>query len=372
MLRDKTDVLVIGGGFFGLYIAEHLKRRFDDVLVCEKGRDLMRRASYINQARVHNGYHYPRSILTAFRSRINYPRFVNEFADSIDKSFEKIYAIGRRFSQVTAEQFRVFMSRIGAPVEPPSPAIRNLFDSDHIEDAFIADECAFDSVSLKNQMKERIDRAGVRLQLNTRVVQMRPSGHGKINVTTETPIGDNVIQCGTVFNCAYSQINASNIASNFRRIPLKHELAEICLVEVPEELRSRGVTVMCGPFFSCMPFPALGLHALSHVRYTPHFQWNDSAGARDPHSILDNTPRETAFPHMIRDVRRYMPLMAGCKYHGSLWEIKTVLPRSETDDSRPILFRPHHGIRNHHVVMGAKIDNIYDAVEEIDEVLTAA
>ena len=75
---------------------------------------------------------------------------------------------------------------------------------------------------------------------------------------------------------------------------------------------------------------------------------------------------------MIRDVRRYMPLMAGCKYHGSLWEIKTVLPRSETDDSRPILFRPHHGIRNHHVVMGAKIDNIYDAVEEIDEVLTAA
>ena len=27
--------------------------------------DLMQRASYANQARVHNGYHYPRSLLTA-------------------------------------------------------------------------------------------------------------------------------------------------------------------------------------------------------------------------------------------------------------------------------------------------------------------
>ena len=26
---------------------------------------------------------------------------------------------------------------------------------------------------------------------------------------------------------------------------------------------------MCGPFFSAMPFPARGLHTLSHVRYTP-------------------------------------------------------------------------------------------------------
>jgi hypothetical protein len=188
----------------------------------------------------------------------------------------------------------------------------------------------------------------------------------------ETQSGTTVIQCGSVFNCAYSQINVTNDASRFPRIPLKHELAEICLVEVPEELQGRGVTVMCGPFFSCMPFPPLGLHALSHVRYTPHFHWSDADSASDAHAIFDAAVKKTAYQHMIRDIRRYMPMMDKCKYQGSLWEVKTVLPRSEIDDSRPILFKPHHGIRNHHVVMGAKIDNIYDAVEEIDALLAVA
>ena len=32
------------------------------------------------------------------------------------------------------------------------------------------------------------------------------------------------------------------------------ELAELALIEPPEELRPFGITVMDGPFFSCMPF----------------------------------------------------------------------------------------------------------------------
>ncbi len=53
----------------------------------------MSRASYNNQARVHNGYHYPRSILTALRSRISFPRFVDEFRDCVDSDFDKYYLI---------------------------------------------------------------------------------------------------------------------------------------------------------------------------------------------------------------------------------------------------------------------------------------
>jgi hypothetical protein len=54
----------------------------------------------------------------------------------------------------------------------------------------------------------------------------------------------------------------------------------MALVEVPEPVRGLGITVMCGPFFSVMPFPPRGLHTLSHVRYTPHEAWSDAAGAR--------------------------------------------------------------------------------------------
>src|ERR1700704_4234363 len=102
---EKWDALIVGGGFYGLYLAEFLAARFPGVLLCERGAELMQRASYANQARVHNGYHYPRSVLTALRSRVNFPRFVAEFRPAIDDSFEKVYAVGRRFSKVTADQF---------------------------------------------------------------------------------------------------------------------------------------------------------------------------------------------------------------------------------------------------------------------------
>src|SRR5438046_869192 len=104
MARSR-DALIIGGGFYGLYLAGQLVRRFDRVVLCEREAGLMRRASYHNQARVHNGYHYPRSVLTASRSCRNFPRFVEEFREAVDASFVKIYAVGRRLSTVSARQF---------------------------------------------------------------------------------------------------------------------------------------------------------------------------------------------------------------------------------------------------------------------------
>ena len=49
-------------------------------------------------------------------------------------------------------------------------------------------------------------------------------------------------------------------------------------MEVPEPLREMALTVMCGPFFSLVPYPSRGLHSFSHVRYTPHYQWHDAPG----------------------------------------------------------------------------------------------
>lgn len=40
----------------------------EHVLVLECDKTPFRRATYINQARVHQGYHYPRSISTAMKS----------------------------------------------------------------------------------------------------------------------------------------------------------------------------------------------------------------------------------------------------------------------------------------------------------------
>lgn len=365
---ERWDALVIGGGFYGLYLAEQLAARFRRVLLCEAGPALMARASYANQARVHNGYHYPRSVLTAVRSRVNFPRFVAEFRPAVDASFEKLYAVARRGSKVTAGQFAEAMRRIGAPVEPADAALVRLFDRDLVEDVFRVREYAFDSERLRDAMAERVQRSGVAVRLNTPVERVWSLPNGSVRVRAA---GAELV-AGLVLSCSYAQTNAVAAASGLPVIPLKHELAEMALVDLPDALKGLGVTVMDGPFFSCMPFPPRGLHTLSHVRYTPHGHWYDVDTTRRPaYEVFAEADRRTAFPHMLRDAARYLPALARCEYRDSLWEVKTVLPRSEADDSRPILFRPDHGIPNYHVVMGGKIDNVYDVADELAKRLDA-
>ena len=109
------------------------------------------------------------------------------------------------------------------------------------------------------------------------------------------------------------------------------------------------------------------MYTLSHVRYTPHFHWYDGGTKYQPaYEICANAIRRTAFPAMMRNTARYMPAVKSSRYHDSLWDVKTVLPRSETDDSRPILFRAHYGMPNLFVIMGGKIDNVYDVADALD------
>lgn len=364
---SPRTALIIGGGFFGCTLGVMLRRMGWDALVVEEGGELMERASRVNQARVHGGYHYPRSLMTALRSRRNYARFCADYRDAVEDSFTKIYAVGRRLSKVSADQFSLFMQRIGAPLKPAPPRLRALFNSHLIEDAWIAEECAFNYAALRDITRERMDKAGVDLAMKTRVERVERRGDGLLVYLSN----GQTREADWVFNCTYSGINRVRAASSLPLIPLKHELTEMCLVELPEALERISVTVMCGPFFSFMPYPARGLTTLSHVRYTPHLHWFDrpEEAFHDPYARFDRLPKESAFPFMAADAARYMPALADCRHRDSLWEVKTVLPLSEADDGRPILFQQTPEMPRLVNIMGGKIDNVYDVEDEIRALL---
>ena len=360
------DTIVIGGGFFGLSIADYLRAHLGQkkVLVLDKEPEVMRRSSYNNQARVHGGYHYPRSLLTGLRSQFNFDRFVKDHRPAIVSDFDKYYAVARNFSKVSARQFKLFCDRIGAEAQPAPAGVKTLFDKYLVEDVFKVREYAFNADKLKDQLLARLGDHGVELHTGSaaRSVSQRKSDE----LLVETEAGTQ-LPAKQVFNCTYSMINKLNKQSQLPVLDLKHELAEMCLVSLPPELQNLSVTMMCGPFFSFMPFPARGLTTLSHVRYTPHSEWRDTDAAyRDGHDYLKQVERVSHFPQMLADVRRYMPALGKIKHEDSLWEIKTVLPKSEHDDSRPILFRKNHGLSGYHCIMGGKLDNIYDAFRELD------
>ncbi len=367
--RD-VDAVVVGGGFYGAHIAALLARRLPAVVLFERENALLTRASYNNQARVHGGYHYPRSILTSLRSRANYPRFVADHAAAIDRSFLKLYAIARRQSKVTAAQFAEFCRRIGAPVEAAGAAATRRFDADHVEAVFEVEECAFNATALAVAAAATLASAGVQVCTGVAVRAVAPGGPRRLRIVWGDGAGEST-DADLVVLCTYSALNDLLADSGLATVPLVHELTELALVEPPESMRGLGVTVMDGPFWSCMPFPAERVHSLSHVRYTPHARWSD--GGDDGHAVRGEGVRHrlppSHAPHMLRDAARYLPEVAGARYLRSLWEVKTILPRSDMDDSRPILVRQVDGAPGLLAVLGAKIDNVYDVEEELSRML---
>jgi glycine/D-amino acid oxidase-like deaminating enzyme len=354
---ERFDAIIVGGGFYGCCLALYMRSIADSVVVVEAESDLLTRASLVNQARVHTGFHYPRSFVTAKRSLALYERFMADFADCIVDDFQMLYAIARNGSKVTAQRFFKMFEGMGAPIALASKAERGLFNPDLIEDVWRCREFAFDAVRLRQLMRERLARAGVRVLTGARVNQILPEP-GQIRVALDE---GGLMGAPVVFDATYGQF-ANQMGGNYQAIPLKYELAEIALVEPPPELNGLGVTVMDGPFFSVMPYPAEDCYSLTHVRYTPHRAWTSAESPVDA-----PVPNGSLWMHMQRDAQRYMPVLSGLRPVAARYEVKTVLLRNESDDGRPIMLHRNSVNPDYMTVLGGKLDNIYDLFEALND-----
>lgn len=365
-MKERYDFCIIGGGFYGCCLALWLRSRSDKIVLLEKEHSLMSRASAINQARVHTGFHYPRSLTTAIRSLVNMPRFVFEFRKAIVDDFTMLYAIAKKGSKVNAQRFWRMYKEMKAPIKPASPMQKAYFNFDRIEDVFAVREHAFNHEILRNMLESRMEAKGIEVRCCVDALSCRKDGEDSVVMTNE---GD--IRTGYVFNCTYSRINRFLDASGEPLLNLKHEITEMALVEPPSDMKGISVTIMDGPFFSLMPYPTCDAYSLSHVRYTPHSSWRDSHPCVDAHEILKKHMPDTAYPLMIRDVKNYMPDIS-LQYRNSIYEVKTVLARNEVDDGRPILYNHHAQLGKVYTVMGSKIDNVYDLFEAMQTITNDA
>ncbi|RLK07368.1 FAD-dependent oxidoreductase [Ruegeria conchae] len=354
----RVKYLVIGGGFYGCCLALFLRSTTRDVVLVEAGSEIMTRASRVNQARLHSGFHYPRSMLTALKSRKLCHRFANDFPDAIVSDFQMLYAVARQRSKVSANRFRKMFENMKAPIALASRQEAALFDDDRIEAVFRANEFAFDYSVLANQLAARMDALNLDLRLGTEVLSIDDNSDAHAAVVHLSDGSE--ILADHVFNVTYAQINHVLRQSGLPQARLKHEMTELALVDPPDEMQGYAVTVMDGPFFSLMPYPAAGKYSLTHVRYTPHVSWTDQSRPVSPYDAFARLEPESRLRHMVLDASRYLPCVGGISGGDSIYEVKTVLVKNEVDDGRPILV--HEEPRGGRVtsVLGGKIDNIYD------------
>lgn len=343
-----ADVIVIGGGFYGACVALFMRSIADRVVVLESKETLLSRASYVNQARIHSGFHYPRSFVTARRSLAHYERFMQDFPESVVDNFQMLYAISRFGSRVSAKRFERMFLDLGAPISQASDTERALFSPELIEDVFRCREFAFNAGALRSSLEKKLSDADVKVITGETVVEIDCKASAIKVSAGET------MNAPVILDTTYGQLNCTGGLTLRQR--LKYELAEVALITPPAVLHGFGVTVMDGPFFSTMPFPSTGDYSLTHVRYTPHKAW--LSGQQKWPDVSDT--QRSNWLHMARDAARYMPCMADLGWKKSLFEIKSVLLRNEGDDGRPILFERLSQTHRIYSILGGKFDNIYD------------
>ena len=147
MKIEKFDKIMIGAGLYGLYSALFCGEKGQRVLVLECDPTPFRRATYINQARVHQGYHYPRSISTAMKSAGYFERFNRDYDFCINREFQKVYATSSQYSWSDGNQFKSFCKAAGIPCEELHP--ERFFRKGMCDGAFLTREYTYDAMILK-------------------------------------------------------------------------------------------------------------------------------------------------------------------------------------------------------------------------------
>ncbi len=372
---SKYDRIIIGAGLYGLYAAMSCGRKGEHVLVLECDPAPFGRATYINQARVHQGYHYPRSISTAIKSAGYFERFHKDYGFCINRKFKKIYATSSQYSWSDGKQFQNFCDAAGIPCEELHPG--QFFKKGMCDGAFLTREYTYDAMILKEYFLQKISECkNVELQYKVRI-----SGIEELQDCYLVRMdGKTEYRTGFLLNAAYASANQILYMAGYETFGIKYELCEIILCDVNEKLKEYGFTVMDGPFFSIMPFGKTGMHSLTSVTFTPHTVCyeelpvfscqNESCGycSREHLGNCNVCPAKpaTAYPYMASLARKYLKEEYGFTYKGSLFSMKPILMSSEIDDSRPTVIRIYHRTPTFVSVLSGKINTVYD----LDEVLT--
>ena len=267
-MRNTYDKIIIGAGLYGLYAAEYCSKKGEKVLVLEYDKEPFSRATYINQARVHMGYHYPRSLTTAIKSAGYFKRFVDDFGFCIHDKFEQIYATSDQFSWTNAKQFIDFCKAADIRCDEVAPS--RYFKKGMCDGAFLTEEYTYDAKILGAYYMDKLkDRKNVTFIYEARIEKIVKSKEVYI-----VRMDDGLeYEASFVLNATYASVNqilnkVEGIHSESFNI--KYELCEIILCEPSDNLKNIGFTVMDGPFFSIMPFGKTGLHSLTSVTFTPH------------------------------------------------------------------------------------------------------
>jgi len=339
---------IIGAGIFGTTIAIKLADNGFEVDIFEKESDILQAASGINQYRLHRGYHYPRSMETGISSRQAYPLFEAEYGEAIIDKYDHYYCVPKKDSKVSGKDFLKFCQK--SELEYKRAYLPHL--NNKIFDVVIeGKETLVDPIKLKKIIKNRINQRKINLMLK------------------RAATAKNIKDYDTVVNCTYANLN--RILENYPEATRKYqfELCEKPVLKLPEKFKGVSAVIMDGPFFCIDPYADTDLHVMGNVVHAIHAT-NVGLFPKIPDELkpflnkgIIKNPPYSRIEKFLESAAYFMPDIAGAEHIGSMYTIRTVLPKVDHTDERPTIVKKlNNKIIN---VFSGKLGNCVQAANDV-------
>ena len=326
----KDSIVILGGGWYGCHLARALLKMGYSVALYESTDRLFNGASGNMPARLHLGFHYPRSYLTRSACQDHYAKFMCEYGFLTRGVPINIYAVAEHRSMVDFGNYRQILKGEVEYVTIADPRDYGLL---HVEGAVLTGE---------RHVLVHQARAFFEEQLGSIV---------KYNCPDTLPIGAFVIDCTF---CARDNQNVD-----------RYEPCVTALVEGPSH---KAVTIMDGPFPSLYPWDETkGLSSLTSALLTPISKacktW---AEAR---KILDETDNKEIVARandMIEQMAYFYPFIReGYRLHGVRLAVRA-MPLSGADARLVDVVRVDETCLR---IRASKLDAIFYAEDVVKETL---
>ena len=341
VLMHNFDYLIIGGGFYGSYLASVLGKNKKDLII-DKNISLMRAASFANQTRLHEGAHYLKSMDTAISSNYYSNELRKQFPEVIIPNSKHYYALPESYNSITSEEFAQKCETLGINYHKLKDKILSI---PHTTYNVLEDN--YDPSKLRESIIERINFINVEIKLNTSVICVENELSGFVVTLSDL----SKVYVNKVYNVTYTQINEINKLFNIEEEQTVTEYVEIPLLYIPIFSR-KALTVIDGPYLSLTPFGSSKLHNLTSVIYSHH----------PAEKNLEN--RETFINFILKQFRiLLLPKYQNFTYHGTLTSKKITLKANNDLDSRPLIIKEYG---NYTQIIGTKISNIIEVENSLD------
>jgi hypothetical protein len=321
-------IRIVGAGFYGCHLAKDLLDAGHDVEVHESRSGIFQGASGSIPARIHQGFHYPRSKKTRDACLRHADEFEKHYAPFIRSVGTNIYAIAQDRSLVDFEQYVDTLSH-----EVPFEIIRDLehYGLQNVEGALLTEEKHIVTDDVRAYYEKEL---GPVLKFGIKPDQIDDP---KYDLTVDATF------------CAYD----NEYIDRF----------EPCVVGLLEGDCDTAVTIMDGPFGSLYPWnPDKRQLSLSSAKYTPFSK--SCRTYQEAQAILHqqtNWDRTKRIGDMAEDVAKYYPKIKNFEIKKAMVSVRA-MPLSGADTRLiDILKIGKTGLR----VRAGKIDAVVEAAAKI-------